>query len=157
MDLQTFITNRLPDNLTQEAENRINDVMTRLLERFTNDLKDYDWEEKISRKTIREEFRSLLTVGIFKEQDSKNFDYLIMDATVDELLHDIDYGYWEIERWTRNARKYFVNAIKLIVNSIVEFGKNQWEINVNNDREPDISSDDINPFLHPLEDLLERG
>jgi hypothetical protein len=146
MDLKTYINHLLPENITQASKDRICRVVVNMVNTiFTNTSSC----EIVSRKNISDEFRQLLTIGLFTDQHSQNYQYFILENK--QLNAHLSHHF---SRWTNNAKLYFLNALYITIQSITEFGLTQWEIDDHEIRPLKISYIHFDLLLSHLEDLL---
>lgn len=153
--LDVMIGDFLPENMSEDAKNEILTVMNKLVKNVFSG-------PPVTKKyhDMRNMFKDQLTLGLFKEQDSQNFSYMILNSgiNINESFRNII----EVEGEnlvnpsdiTKNAKIYFLNAIYLTVNALVQFGQNTWEIYTGEDRSDELDVNHFSALLNPWHEKL---
>ena len=153
--LDVLIGDFLPENMSEAAKKEILTVMNKLVENvFRGPVTEYQYDD------MRNMFKDQLTLGLFKEQDSQNFSYMILNSGINinesfqKIIEVKGENLVNPSDITKNAKIYFLNAIYLTVNALVQFGQNTWEVYTGENRPDELDVTHFSDLLTPWKSLL---
>ena len=133
-DFMALFKDDIPNYFSLELKDWVANLQVKLYFEVLEEMRVVaETKGRVARTDVRECFSGLLLRGPFMDQDSRNYRTRKSRIKFDDLIGFVSkYDkpmYISIrEKWTLEAKKYFTNAIHLVLDSIVFNLENIYEI-----------------------------